>query len=52
MFHSFFDVLGFKEFINNYELKEAKRLFLHLLRAESIYYVGWLIGSKAIKGRR
>jgi len=31
-FIAFFDVLGFKEFIYNNELGEAKRLFNHLLR--------------------
>lgn len=31
-FIAFFDVLGFKEFIYNNELDEAKRLFNHLLR--------------------
>jgi len=31
-FIAFFDILGFKEFINNNDLKEVKRLFGHLLR--------------------
>lgn len=31
-FIAFFDILGFKEFINNNDLKEVKRLFEHLLR--------------------
>lgn len=31
-FIAFFDVLGFKEIINNNDLTEMKRLFGHLLR--------------------
>ena len=31
-FIAFFDILGFKEFIHNNNLEEAKRLFGHLLR--------------------
>lgn len=31
-FIAFFDILGFKEIINNNDLKEVERLFEHLLR--------------------
>jgi hypothetical protein len=31
-FIAFFDILGFKEIVNNNELPELKRLFEHLLR--------------------